>query len=292
MLVVSLFLVSEFINIFFTSTQAQSLVSSDWAGYIAVSDFANPKPIVTGVAGYWAVPQTNVSVEDTFSAAWIGIGGLLDNTLIQTGTEHDSINGEAAYSVWYELLPNDSVTISTINVSVGDEIQASINLVDPDTNEWSIEIVDLTKEQSFQKNVFYDSSRLSAEWIVERPTVNNVLGTLADFGSVTFANSNATIGTVVGNIDSFAFFQVIMYNRQNVQLVTVSSLSSDGSMFTVTYSDTANSMQSWINKSVNSEFLRFPHSLAEGFSLLIGVCHSFTCQDAHNFKGRFSFNDR
>jgi hypothetical protein len=290
MLVVSLFLVSEFITIFFTNFQDHSLASLDWAGYVAVSDFANPEPLITGVAGSWTVPQVNVSLQNTFSAAWIGIGGQLDNTLIQTGTEHDSINGEATYSVWYELLPNDSVAITTINVSVGDEIQASISLADSGANEWSIEIVDLTKEQSFEINVFYDSSRLSAEWIVERPTVNNILSQLADFGSVTFTNSNVTINNVVGSVGNFAFFRTIMQNRQNVPLVTVSSLSSDGSKFTVKYLDTANSMQIWITKSMSAEFLRFPYSLAKGFSLLIGVCHSFTCQDTHNLRRRFFLN--
>jgi hypothetical protein len=292
MLVASLFLVSEFITIFFTSPQGESLLSLDWAGYSVFSDFANPEALVTSVGGSWAVPQVNISVGDTFSAAWVGIGGQLDNTLIQTGTEHDSVNGEATYSVWYELLPNDSTTISTINVSVGDVIQASINLVNSDTNEWSIEIVDLTKVQSFEKNVFYDSSRLSAEWIVERPTVNNRISQLANFGSVTFTSANATINNVIGSISQFDFSRMVMQSRQNVQLVTVSSLSSDGSTFTVKYSDTTSSMQNWISRSTSAEFLRFPYFLAKGFSLFIGICHPFTCQDPHNLRRRFSFNNR
>jgi hypothetical protein len=191
---------------------------------------------VVGVSGSWTVPGVHVSQGDTFSAAWIGIGGQFDETLIQTGTEQDSISGQDTYSAWYELVPNDSITITTINVSPGDKITASINLVDSATNEWSIEINDVTTGQGFKQNFFYNSSRLSAEWIVERPTVDSSLSTLADFGSITFTDSNATMDTNVGTISNFPFSRVIMQNRQNIELVAVSSLSRDGSSFTVKYS--------------------------------------------------------
>jgi hypothetical protein len=131
-------------------------------------------------------------------------------------------------------LPNDAITITTIDVSKGDEITASINLADSAANIWSIEMVDLTNSQSFHENVFYNSSRLSAEWIVERPFVNSGLSTLANFGKITFTNSSAAMNTSVGTITNFPRARVIMQN-QNVPLVSVSSISSDGSSFTVTY---------------------------------------------------------
>jgi hypothetical protein len=192
---------------------------------------------VVGVQASWTVPRVNVSQKDGFSAAWIGIGGQLDDTLIQTGTEQDSISGQEQYSAWYELLPYDSVPIPTIDVSWGDNITASITLVNSDTDAWSVQISDLTTGQSFQENFFYSSSRLSAEWIVERPTINNSLSALANFGNVTFTNASATISSTVGTIGNFSFTQVTMQNRQNIQLVTVSSLSPDGSSFTVNYTD-------------------------------------------------------
>jgi hypothetical protein len=191
---------------------------------------------VVGVNSSWAVPTVSVSLQNTYSAAWIGIGGQLDSdsTLIQVGTEHDCVNGEPTYSVWYELLPGNSFTL-TNNVASGDKIIASITLVNPDTDEWSIEISDLTKAQSFERNVTYGSSRLSAEWIVERPTVGNSLGTLADFGTITFTNSHATFNNTVGTIGSFPHVRTIMNNRQDIRLVTVSSLVSGGSSFSVSY---------------------------------------------------------
>jgi hypothetical protein len=122
-----------------------------------------------------------------------------------------------------------------MGVSPGDVITASINLVNSDANEWAIQIYDVTNGQGFTQNFVYNSSQLSAEWIVERPTVNNRLSTLADFGSITFTGSNARINANVGTIGSFPFSQLIISNRRNLQLTTVSSLSSDGSSFTVSY---------------------------------------------------------
>lgn len=199
--------------------------------------------------------QVSVSQGNTFSATWIGIGGLQgDATLIQTGTEQDSIGGSETYSAWYELLPHDAVTISTVDVSAGDEITASINLVDSATNLWSIEIEDITTSQMFKENFFYASSRLSAEWIVERPAVgSSSFSTLANFGSVTFTDSRIIMNNTVGTISNFPFARVIMENRQNRKLVTVSSLSSDGSSFTVTYLSSAYTLQSMMNKVLENE---------------------------------------
>jgi hypothetical protein len=235
MLTVSLSLIVSFTHVFLRSPIGQNIASSDWSGYVVLSDSTNPQPIMKNISGSWVVPTVKASQKDAFSAVWIGIGGQLDDTLIQTGTEHDSVDGQAVYSAWYELLPYYSVTIDIINVSAGDEITASIALTDSAINEWLLQISDVTSGESFSKNFFYDSSRLSAEWIVERPIVNNTLSTLADFESVTFTDLKVSTDTDTGSIIDFSFSRVAMYDRQNRQLVTVSSLDSKGSSFTVDY---------------------------------------------------------
>ncbi len=237
MLLVSLVLIATFLTRFFSvRSGGQHLLSQDWSGYSVASDFVNPKPVVVGVSGSWAVPRVIVSLDDRFSAVWIGIGGEFDEgTLIQTGTEEDSLNLTESYSVWYELLPNDSVTISTMNVSSGDNISASINLVDSATNTWTIKINDVSTGQSYNENFVYDCSKLSAEWIVERPTVDQTIATLADIGSVTFTDATATFNNTTGRISDFPSAQIVMVDRLNNELTSVSSLNSDGSGFTVAY---------------------------------------------------------
>jgi hypothetical protein len=235
-LVASLLLILPFLNMLFPKPGAQALISLDWSGYVVASDFTSPQPVIVGVGASWTVPKVNVSAKDSFSAAWIGIGGQLDDTLIQAGTEHDSISGSESYSAWYELIPADAVTIA-MNISSGDTIIASINLLDSASNQWLIQLYDATNGQTFNETFLYDASKLTAEWIVERPTVDHSLSTLTSFGSITFTDAEAKTDSTSGTISKFSTLQVIMHNRQNIPLVTVSPLSSDGSSFMVTYLD-------------------------------------------------------
>ena len=251
MLAASLYLLGTFLRPFSFPLQVQILTSTDWAGYSVATDFNSPKQLVTGVSGSWTVPEVTVSQTDTFSAAWIGIGGQLDKSLIQTGTEHDSINGTAEYSAWYELLPDFSIGIN-MNILPGDKITASIQLLNSATNEWTIDIADTTNGQRFQQNVQYNSPRLSAEWIVERPTIGQDLGTLANFGSVTFTAASAIIQGNTGSITDFSYVQIIMQDRQNRPLVTVSSLNTDGSSFRVNYLSIVSSAQNQLSESLSS----------------------------------------
>jgi hypothetical protein len=175
----------------------------------------------------------SVSRTNSYSAAWIGIGGEFDSSLIQAGTEQDSINGVGTYSAWYELLPNNEVTVGSLNISPGDRITASISLSDPLTNTWLIEINDSFSGQ-YYRNVSYASSMLSAEWILERPRINDVLRNLADFSELTFTGCAATVGGKMETISSLPHIDVTLIN-QNTQLVLLSPLASNGSSFTINY---------------------------------------------------------
>lgn len=207
------------------------------------SSLQNPEPVVTGVNASWVVPAVTLSTTNSYSAIWIGIGGESsnDSTLIQCGTEQDySVLRGAEYYAWYELLPAPSYVISNITVSQGDHIQASIQLVNATYNQWSLNITDTTKDESFQNTFNYNSSQLSAEWIVERPSVNHVISLLANFGSVAFTNCSATVGSVTAGISSFPWDAFVMYSQatprsSSVLLADVSDLTPDGTGFTVTY---------------------------------------------------------
>jgi hypothetical protein len=237
-----------------SSLVSASVLSSNdtnWAGYIVVSDVQNPQANVTGVSASWTVPTVTISSEDTLSAVWIGIGGLFDSTLIQTGTEQDSIQGQSEYSAWVELLPQNAITIDTMTISPGDQMNASIQLVDANFDQWSITIQDLTTTQDYTGSFFYTSSQLSAEWIVERPEISSTrsrgtLTNLTDVGAVTFTDCQATISSETGPISSFPTVQSIMYQTVEqttgtglTQLAAVSDLTDNGSSFTVETSPTA-----------------------------------------------------
>jgi hypothetical protein len=207
----------------------------NWGGYSVAYNFSDPKPLVTGVSGSWVVPQVQISQNDTFSAIWVGIDGFFGHTLIQTGTEQDCVGGIIQYSAWYELLPSDAVTIDTMEVSPGDKITASISLENPLGSIWSIRINDLSTGQSFSQNFPYSSNKLSAEWIVERPDVNNALSKIADFGSVTLSDCKVTMDNEVGAFGYFPSVRIFMYDTNGTRLADVSDYSNDGASFTVQY---------------------------------------------------------
>lgn len=240
LLLASLTILSSAITPFLKSLQTQTLVSLDWAGYVVASNNLFPLPSVAAVNGSWIVPKVETTPLNSFSAAWIGIGGQMDTTLIQAGSEQDSISGQAVYSLWYELLPNDAITIPNVKVLPGDQISASIQLLDSKTNTWLVNVADLTAGTCFSQNctaqsLDYNSSRLTAEWIIERPTVNNQISDLSNFGTILFNNISATIGSKVGTANAFPNYEVMMQDRQNNQLVAVSDLNKEGSSFTVSY---------------------------------------------------------
>ncbi len=218
----------------FSPRPTQTVMGVDWSGYSVSTSLKSPQPTVTEVSGTWIMPSVGATPGNSFSAAWIGIGGQFDQSLIQTGTEHDVTNGQISYSAWYELLPATPVYL-TMSVAPGDTITADIRLLDAAVNTWSISIQDVSNGQTFQTSVQYDSSMLSAEWIVERPTIRNRVGVLSNFGSVTFTNCNAIIGGRAGATLDFPSSDFIMNNRQNNPLVAVSAPSTDGSSFTVTF---------------------------------------------------------
>ena len=207
---------------------------SRWSGYIVASDIQNRSSVVNSVSASWTVPEIKPSENDTFSGVWVGIGGYGEDTLIQTGTEQECINGKFVYYAWYELLPDHLVRISNINVQAGDTVTASISLINENTNTWSIEIADVTRGERFKKTFVYNSSRLSAEWVVERPKVNGATSTLADFGNVTFTECKATLDGVTGTIGNFSYAQLVMHDK-GISFVSVSPLNDDGSGFTVSY---------------------------------------------------------
>jgi hypothetical protein len=237
-----------------SSLVSASVLSSNdtnWAGYIVASDVQNPQANVTGVSASWTVPTVTITSQDTFSAVWIGIGGFFGSTLIQTGTEQDSVQGQSEYSAWVEFLPQNSITIDTMTISPGDQMNASIQLVDANLDQWNVFIQDLTNTQDYTGSFFYTSSQLSAEWIVERPEISSprsrgTLTNLTDVGAVTFTNCQATIGSETGPISSFPMVQSIMYQTVEqttgtglTQLAAVSDLTENGSSFTVETSPSA-----------------------------------------------------
>lgn len=262
------------INLFLASPNQTdnppSFKISHWSGYIVASDIQNRSPVVSSVSASWTVPEIKPSENNTFSGVWVGIGGYGEDTLIQTGTEQEYVNGQVTYYAWYELLPDHLVRISNIHVQAGDKVTASISLTNENTNTWSIEIADVTRGERFKRTDVYNSSRLSAEWIVERPKVNGAISTLADFGNVTLTECKAAMDGVAGAIGKSDYAKFVMVGAEDKPLVSVSSLNEEGSSFTVSYLEPSNAtsqLNSYVVDSLAffaSAFSRKPYCSVSG----------------------------
>lgn len=235
LLVLFLSFLSILQSFFAHDPQGETILSQSWAGYI-ISRSDEPKVQVTAINASWVVPVVNASLAPDFASVWIGVGGQLDHTLIQVGTEQDAFNGSTTYYAWYELLPSFAVRIGTLAVSPGDVVVASLRLIDSAANRWSIQISDSTTRQYFGTAVTYNSTGSSGEWIIERPTVDNRLTALADFGRVSFSGCHLSSHNVSGSIKLFYYSRVEMTNNAlTTQLTSVSTLTADGTGFSVSY---------------------------------------------------------
>lgn len=213
----------------FAATRQSIHVSNNWAGYAATDD------TYTSVSGTWVVPESvRTSKAISADAAWVGIGGISENDLIQAGTQAIIRNGRTEYMAWYELLP-DTQTIVPLPIRAGDTVSVSIFEVTP--GYWQIMLTNLTTSQSYQTTVAYDSSRSSAEWIVERPlaVTNDATGylPLSNFGDVTFTDATATAdGRTVSITDANA--EPLIMAGSSSRILAAPQSSRNGS-FTVSY---------------------------------------------------------
>ena len=216
--------------------------STNWSGYaVEGSSF-------TKALGSWTVPTVNCSkTPNTYSSFWVGIDGWTSSTVEQTGTDSDCNGSSPSYYAWYEFYPAASILISSVPVSPGNHISATVTY-----NSGSSFTITLTNEstgKSYSKTGSVSgAARTSAEWIAEAPCCTRRGGILplADFGTVDLgedytgvsSTNDATDSSVSGAIGAFGsnVFESIMINGSTgADEAVPSGLSSDGTSFTVTW---------------------------------------------------------
>jgi hypothetical protein len=218
--------------------------SSNWSGYAAETSLTNPQSgAVTSVTGTWTVPTVTGSAGTTaYSSVWVGIDGFSSSTVEQIGTDSDIVNGVAQYYVWYETYPSASVTVTSMAISPGDTITASVIYVTSGTHAGQFELTITDTSKTNDSFTIYqtvaNAKRSSAEWVVEAPSSESGILPLANFGSVTITGASATINGTTGAIDS-SNWQAAKINMAAGSVVEASTSavtdSSGTSSFTVAY---------------------------------------------------------
>jgi hypothetical protein len=201
--------------------------SSNWSGYAASGGS------FTSVSATWTVP--NVAPTGTGAdATWVGIGGLTSNDLIQAGTQAVVSGGTVEYSAWTEMLPAASRTVS-LSVNAGDSVTVSIT--QKSATEWTIAMKNNTTGGTYSTTVQYSSSNSSAEWVQEAPSAGRGLLPLDQFGTVTFTSASAVRDGRQMSLSELGARAITMINAQGEALAQPSTLSNDGSSFSITRTD-------------------------------------------------------
>jgi hypothetical protein len=146
--------------------------------------------VVNSVSGSWTVPAVTGS-GTAYSSAWVGIDGFDSDSVEQIGTDSDLVNGQPQYYAWYEMYPRNMVEVP-LTVHAGDSISASVAYTG--SNQFTLSLTD-GKQSYITSKTMKEAQRSSAEWIEEAPSSGSSVLPLADFGSVTFSNCSANIGT-------------------------------------------------------------------------------------------------
>jgi hypothetical protein len=203
-------------------------VSDNWAGYFA----KGKSHTVTEVSGDWTQPSAKCGAGSSYAAFWVGIDGVDDSTVEQTGTLITCSGASASYSAWWELYPLNSIqVIRSISVAPDDKVTASVTF---GTGGYTMSIT--VAGHSFSHTASQKADRTTAECIGERPSVGSSLTTLSDFKSVKFTSCQATISGHTQGIGSFGTVgEITMHDAAGHVLASASALSSPPSSFTVTW---------------------------------------------------------
>lgn len=241
-----------------TSQLNTTVTSTNWSGYGVETSLSRPQSgAVTAVSGSWTVPAVpGTGTGTAYSSIWVGIDGYSSNTVEQIGTDSDIINGKATYYAWYEMYPKWSVTITSLTISPGDSVSASVNYVG--NNKFTLQISNDTTGKSFSiDQTARNTKRSSAEWIVEAPSSWTGVLPLANFNKATITNASATINGSTGPIANSPLWQnaaINMVTSSGALKASTSNLDpTTGSSFTVTF--VSSGVQSTRNRFFNSPLI-------------------------------------
>jgi hypothetical protein len=191
--------------------------STNWSGYAADSG------TYTSVSASWVQPTGTCTSATRYASFWVGLDGYSSDTVEQTGTDTDCVDGTPQYYGWYEMYPADSYNFGD-TIEAGDTITASV--VCEGSNEFKLTLADTTRDWSVSTTkTLAGAARSSAEVIIEAPCCTNSGGILplADFGTINVSDS-VVDGSPIGDSNPE---EIIMIDNSGNDKDTVSSLSDE-----------------------------------------------------------------
>jgi len=179
----------------YANQPANTSYSSNWSGYV---DFSGATSY--GSSSYYYIVNDFVVpiAQQAFGActngwdygsAWNGIDGWGSGDVLQAGVEFDAfcaLGGlirATSYSAWYEWYPYSEVQIGNLPISPGDDM--FVEVWHTSSTQGYVYMVNYSTKQYVDIGFTAPSGTYlvgnSAEWVVERPTVNGSLANLTNY---------------------------------------------------------------------------------------------------------------
>jgi hypothetical protein len=203
--------------------------TTNWSGVVV--EASPDRPIGKSIVGHWNVATaTNVDSTGDQYSQWIGTGAWSrdpDDNLLQAGvTGH--LGGGAfnlpPYYAWWEWTstnrPSGSVAIPNFPIHPGDYFEVNIWILSDTTANISFFAGDPIQYMLIEVNNSGNGFRIqgrSAEWIVERPTLDDGVATLANYGHAVFVDALAWVDYGV-TLFPGSGLPITMYDEARVEL--------------------------------------------------------------------------
>lgn len=179
--------------------------SDNWSGYVIATGGAAPQ--YGEIFGAWPVPRAFAQGgfwHLDYSSLWVGIDGWGTPDVVQAGTDQDTETiffvQASSYGAWTEWYPLNSQSISNFPVNPGDEIYTWVWVGDS-RGAWtpsggvgwfllynaSENVITGYLSTAAPAGTTFNGHQ--AEWVMERPTVNGSLSTLANYGSAQISDA-------------------------------------------------------------------------------------------------------
>lgn len=222
------------------------IIYYNWSGYAATAS----APFIA-VQSLYIQPTVTCTVPGAWTLFWVGFDGFQNGTVEQAGTAAQCSTDShpvPTYYAWWEMYPTNTIQIMPLNIKPGDSILAK-TLYNSTKASYSLTVNDRTTAQHFTKVTTcapgLTCSRQSADWIVERPTLNSVYTPLANWNTMQLKADQAAIAPKLNHPNQPNFLPVSSFSNTPIDMVdypytgktlaTVGPLNSNGQVFTDTW---------------------------------------------------------
>lgn len=220
--------------------------SKNWAGYISANSLIDPSiNSCSFVTGTFNIPSLSpgVSTYNNNVSIWVGMDGAFNSnpTVQQIGIDLQYVNGRTIIYAWFQMYPNPPYKINNFPANVGDIIALSVKIASTSgpTTCYELAIANVTQHESITipttQTISDKSLQQCVEWIVEAPSIGDMISPLSEFSPVTWTNCSAKIGGASGGIGTFPGKQLAMVNFENTLKAETSDLTPRGNAFAVTW---------------------------------------------------------